>query len=446
MAPQRPERPVHGDPDRRWGADHGGGRQRHRDRDRLRRPHGLLLRPRRGRQRRRRQRPQRPATQHRQSVKIDREPPRLAFAAAQTRPGPGADRGARGGSPFRPRPQPRLDRDSSPSARASASSRCRRSLPAGPARALGLERLSRRRVRVSRHRLRRSREPSGLAAAGRRSGDAPARSAQGASQAPRRWQDRAVRYGRGVWFDGGALAARRTPLSGVPVHVIERFAPGAVPQERLSTVRTGENGRFGIRLAPGPSREVIATVASTATTRGASSRPLALAVHSHVSLRASSAIARVGGPPLIFRGRVASKGAAMPAEGKVVQLQFRLPGLPWSEFRSVRTARTGVFATPTASATTTVAACGSSSGRTHQRKPAGPSSQPAHCRCRFSVLRRAEDRLPAARAARARCGCASASSRPCAGACAPRARPGCGSCGPRWWRACGRWYLDARCA
>jgi hypothetical protein len=156
-------------------------------------------------------------------------------------------------------------------------------------------------------------------------------------------KERMVRYGRGVWFGGRAIAARRTPLTGVPIRVIERFAPGSAPRERLSTVRTGGGGRFGIRLAPGPSREVIAALAPTATTRGASSRPLALAVHSHVALRASSAVARVGGPPLVFRGRVASRGAAMPAEGKVVQLQFRLPGLPWSEFRSVRTGPDGRF-------------------------------------------------------------------------------------------------------
>jgi hypothetical protein len=156
-------------------------------------------------------------------------------------------------------------------------------------------------------------------------------------------RQRTVRYGRGVWFGGRALAARRTPLAGVPIRVIERFAAGAAPRERVSTVRSGEGGRFGVRLAAGPSREVIATLAPTATTRGASSRPLALAVHSHLVLRASAAAARIGGPPLVFRGRVGGRGAAMPAEGKVVQLQFRLPGLPWSEFRGVRTDRDGRF-------------------------------------------------------------------------------------------------------
>ena len=153
---------------------------------------------------------------------------------------------------------------------------------------------------------------------------------------------RTVRYGRGSWFAGWALTARRTPLAGATVRVSERFAGGG-PADRVSTVRTGEDGRFGIRLASGPSREVLATVAPSATTRGASSEPLALTVHSRVVLRVSARVAKIGGPPLVFRGKVASQGAPMPEDGKVVQLQFRLPGLPWSEFRSVRTGADGRF-------------------------------------------------------------------------------------------------------
>jgi hypothetical protein len=155
--------------------------------------------------------------------------------------------------------------------------------------------------------------------------------------------ERGVRYGRGTWFAGRALAGRRTPLRGVPIKIVERFAAGGAPGERTSTVRTGEDGRFGVRLTPGPSREVFATVAPTATTRGANSDPLSLTVHGRVVLHASAGVAKIGGSPIVFRGKVASRGAAMPAEGKVVQLQFRLPGLPWSEFRSVRTGASGRF-------------------------------------------------------------------------------------------------------
>jgi hypothetical protein len=54
-------------------------------------------------------------------------------------------------------------------------------------------------------------------------------------------------------------------------------------------------------------------------------------------------VARVGGRPVVFRGGIAANGTAIPAEGKVVQLQFRLPGLPWSEFRTIHTDPHGHF-------------------------------------------------------------------------------------------------------
>jgi uncharacterized Zn-binding protein involved in type VI secretion len=154
---------------------------------------------------------------------------------------------------------------------------------------------------------------------------------------------RAVRYGRGTWFGGRLIGGRRTPLTGVAVRVIERFSGGSAPAERLSTLQTDANGKFGLRLAPGPSRQVIAEVAPTTTTRGASSDPLTVTVPSRLVLQASSTTARVGGSPVVFHGKVASDGATVPADGKVVQLQFRLAGLPWSEFRTVRTDRRGRF-------------------------------------------------------------------------------------------------------
>jgi hypothetical protein len=154
---------------------------------------------------------------------------------------------------------------------------------------------------------------------------------------------RVVHYGHGTWFGGRLIGGRRTPLAGMSVRVIERFSGGSTPTERLSTVQTDANGRFGLHLAPGPSREVIADVTPTSTTRGASSDPLTVAVPTCLLLRASSTTARIGGKPVIFRGKVASGGALLPTDGKVVQLQFRLAGLPWSEFRTVRTDRQGRF-------------------------------------------------------------------------------------------------------
>jgi hypothetical protein len=150
-----------------------------------------------------------------------------------------------------------------------------------------------------------------------------------------------VPYGRGASLSGHLLAGRRTPLAAMPVRVIERFDAGASPRERVSTVKTTEAGTFDVRLAPGPSRQVIAQMAPTATLRGAGSRPLRLTVRGGVRMRVSATVADVGGRPIVFRGRVA--GDAIPADGKTVELQFRLPGIAWSEFRTIRTDRRGRF-------------------------------------------------------------------------------------------------------
>jgi hypothetical protein len=154
---------------------------------------------------------------------------------------------------------------------------------------------------------------------------------------------RTVPYGRRASFGGRLVAGRRAPLAGMPVRVIERFDAGATPRERVSTVMTSSGGAFGIRLEPGPSRQVFAVLTPTATLRGASSQPLRLAVRGGVRLRASAKVAKVGGRPILFSGRVAASGGLIPAEGKAVQLQFRLPGLPWSEFRTIKTDPRGRF-------------------------------------------------------------------------------------------------------
>lgn len=158
---------------------------------------------------------------------------------------------------------------------------------------------------------------------------------------------RAVRrllpYGRGTLLSGRLIAGLRTPLAQMPVRIVERFGPGASPLERVSTAWTDGEGLFTARLAPGPSREVTAVFAGTPTLSRSASRPVGLGVRSGLRLRVSSAVATVGGRPLVFRGRVAAAGCAVPAGGKAVQLQFRLPGLPWSEFRTVQTDRAGRF-------------------------------------------------------------------------------------------------------
>jgi hypothetical protein len=159
-------------------------------------------------------------------------------------------------------------------------------------------------------------------------------------------EPRTVPYGRGVLISGRLLAGRQAPLEGMPVRVVERFGAGPGATERVTTTQTAAGGVFRLRLSPGPSREVIALAAPTKTLRGASSAPLRLGVRTGIRLRASSTSAEVGGRPIVFAGRVFSGGAGIPADGKAVELQFRLGGLPWSEFRTVRTDAAGRFRYP----------------------------------------------------------------------------------------------------
>jgi hypothetical protein len=152
---------------------------------------------------------------------------------------------------------------------------------------------------------------------------------------------RTVPYGHGTWFSGLLIAGRRAPVAGAPVQVIERFEGGAAAGERTTIARTGGDGAFSLRLAPGPSREVVVVAPATPTLRAASSQSVRLAVRSRVRMRSSAPVAQVGGRPVVFSGSL--DGGNIAAEEKAVQLQFRLPGLPWSEFRTVHADGRGGF-------------------------------------------------------------------------------------------------------
>jgi hypothetical protein len=154
---------------------------------------------------------------------------------------------------------------------------------------------------------------------------------------------RTVRFGRRVLLSGRLISGRRLPLQGKPVRIVERFPSGAQPDTRLSTAITGPDGSFSIRTMAGPSR-TIAIAFEGGPTLGRSAAPvLELGVRSRVQLRASAAAATVGGPPLVFRGRLVAPPRAVPPAGRSVQLQFRLAGLPWAEFRTVQTDAQGRF-------------------------------------------------------------------------------------------------------
>jgi hypothetical protein len=148
-----------------------------------------------------------------------------------------------------------------------------------------------------------------------------------------------VHFGRGASLRGQLLSGSR-PLGSMPVEIVERYADGAT---RASPVTTAADGSYSVQLAAGPSREVVAVFAGDETLTRATSSALRLAVRGEVRMTTSAKVAKVGGAPLLFAGRVSAAPGTIPAEGKVVELQFKLPGEPWTEFRTIRTDRRGRF-------------------------------------------------------------------------------------------------------
>jgi len=153
-------------------------------------------------------------------------------------------------------------------------------------------------------------------------------------------------YGRGISYAGRLTAAGGAPSGRLPVRIVETFAAGADSPQRTTTVQTEADGSFRAHLAPGPSRGVEVFFAGTRTLSRSGGGQAQLRVLSSVRMHASSATARIGGAPVVFKGRVSGLAAPIPASGRPVELQFRLPGGEWSEFRTVQTDPRGRFRYP----------------------------------------------------------------------------------------------------
>jgi hypothetical protein len=162
----------------------------------------------------------------------------------------------------------------------------------------------------------------------------------------RRPPGRTVPCCHGALVGGRLVDADGAPLGGQTVEVIESFADGAHNAGRRTALATDADGRFSTRLAPGPSREITAEFPGTGRLTRAAGRQIRLRVRAAVRLRVSTGQVRVGGPPLVFTGRIAHPEAPVPTRGLAVQLQFRLPGMPWTEFRTVQSDAFGRFRYP----------------------------------------------------------------------------------------------------
>jgi hypothetical protein len=144
-------------------------------------------------------------------------------------------------------------------------------------------------------------------------------------------------------FSGSLRRIAGGPLSGQTVTVGETFAVGADQRHRTTFVHTGTDGTFSLRLKPGPSREVVAGFGGSRQLTKADGPVAHLGSATVIRLRASAATAAVGGRPVVFRGRVGHAGARRAVAGLPVELQFRYRGAGWSEFRTVEADSRGRF-------------------------------------------------------------------------------------------------------
>jgi hypothetical protein len=158
----------------------------------------------------------------------------------------------------------------------------------------------------------------------------------------RRPRSRTVGYGPRIPV-GGRLTTGGAPLAGLPVEVLETSASGAISPTRTTIVRTAADGTFLAHLPKGPSRQIEILFAGTPTLTRAEGSELRLSVRSAIHLRASTRVVTIGGAPVVFSGTLGTDGATISLTGRTVELQFRLAGEPWHEFRSLRTGPSGHF-------------------------------------------------------------------------------------------------------
>jgi hypothetical protein len=157
---------------------------------------------------------------------------------------------------------------------------------------------------------------------------------------------RAIPCCHGAVVGGRLVDAAGAPLPGQTVDLVETFPGGAGRRSRTTPVVTDTEGWFREWLAPGPSRAVAVEFPGTRRLTRAAGRSLRLRVRAAVRLRVSTARAHVGGAPVVFSGRILHPETRIPGRGLPIQLEFRLPGMPWTEFRTLQSDSAGRFAYP----------------------------------------------------------------------------------------------------
>jgi 5-hydroxyisourate hydrolase-like protein (transthyretin family) len=138
-----------------------------------------------------------------------------------------------------------------------------------------------------------------------------------------------VRFGRHVRLAGRLVDRAGNPLGGASVQVYSRPREG--DEDQVVTLTTNAHGRFEYVVEASATQTLRFVYPGTATRLPAEDEVALL-----VAGRSTFAVNRshiLNGQAVVFSGRV--QGRPLPADGKLVELQVRLPG-EWETFRTIR--------------------------------------------------------------------------------------------------------------
>ena len=153
---------------------------------------------------------------------------------------------------------------------------------------------------------------------------------------------RVSKYGRSQVVTGRLTGVSGAPIGGAAIQVLSTPADQGARTKTLTSVRTGRDGSFRLRLpASLPSTKLtFAYAASQGQATPTVTAQLTLAVPAKVSLKVAPRVSHVGGT-IVFTG--ALSGGPLPPGGKQVILEARALHGPWRQFQVLSTATKGRF-------------------------------------------------------------------------------------------------------
>ena len=142
----------------------------------------------------------------------------------------------------------------------------------------------------------------------------------------------AVPYKQRSKISGQLTTKSGQPIAGAEVTVTERFDSGSLIDKRVRIVTTDGAGRYGSALPGGPSRTVEVAYQGSKRHRAALDTGLDLNVMSKAQFQISKRKVRAG-KRVRFRGSVRRDFAAIPAGGKLIELQVKEGAGKWGTIR-----------------------------------------------------------------------------------------------------------------